>query len=465
MLAAVCVVALVVMVPAAIALQPPREQVGAVLVGVGLLFWLKRLDGWRRLYALSLALLIAGSSSFEAVVSAAFYPRYAALALLVAWTWRAHRADAAPLAQCPPPARGVVWGLYILTVLAAASTAWSYDPTVTIQQAVALGLLSTLVHGLVTRRWVVRERIGGDLRVAYLVLVGAASASIAAQLAGVPEASAFLNERLQGVFSNPNVLGMAVVLAVPLGWGAYLETRRVGYLLGLVPVIYALLLCGSRTAQLAAAAAALWLLLRAAWQPKHTVPALLGAAIVAVLGVIFSGALTRFAAVDLSRFNSVEGGGVLNSRTLAWQAALNLWERKPWLGWGYQAGESLFTDQIGVVGFSFARASVHNSYLQLLLELGVAGAVVLAFLLLMILMGIFRSPLVGANVGAVGVLVAGLVVHMTESAIFGTGQIYPFVYWLAAAAVLLHYPSRPKASRPQKQSAAVTAAERALSRR
>jgi exopolysaccharide production protein ExoQ len=414
----------------------------AGIAAVVVAWWLNRLDGWQRLYVVSLVLLTAAASSFEAAASAAFYLRYAAVGALVGWTWHAHRCDQVPLSSRPGVVRRLVWALHALTVLAAASTAWSFDPAETAQQAVALAMLSALVHLLVTRRWSVPERIAADFRVAYLVLVAAAAVGLVGAQIGIPETGGF-DGRLQGVFANPNLLGITMALAAPLGWGLYRESRRASYLAGLAPVLFSVVESGSRTAQLGVAVAGLWLLLRAAWHPRYVFPLVVGGVAVGVLFYVIAGGLHFLAAVEgLSRFTSNDGGDLLNSRTLAWTAALHLWKQQPWLGYGYQAGEALFIDQLGAAGFFFSRPSVHNSYLQLLLELGVVGAALLVVLLVLVLAAILRSRMSGVNTGVIGVLVAGLAIHMTESAIFGTGQVYPFVYWLAAAAALMRYPVR-----------------------
>ena len=43
----------------------------------------------------------------------------------------------------------------------------------------------------------------------------------------------------------------------------------------------------------------------------------------------------------------------------------------------------------------------------------------------------------GLATGLVPAVVAGLLIQMTESAMFGTGQAYPFIFWPAVAAALV----------------------------
>ncbi len=428
-------------VSTAVAAGVSLGMVVAGAVALGAAVWFLRLEIWQGLYAVTLTALIAGASSSPTVVEAAFYVRYVLVAALVVVTWPADGDRRVRFSELSPPVRSLVVGLYALVTFAAASTAWSYDPVLTGQQAVALGLLAALVHLLVTRRWTDPDRIGADLLVAYVVLVGAASAGLLAKHYELAQATAF-NGRLQGVFSNPNLMGMALALAVPLGWGAYRRTRRPVYLLGLLPVLQSLVLSGSRTAQLGVIAAVLWLAVRAARSPEHTGKVVLGLLTGAGLLYVAADRIGLSGVPGLGRFNSEEGGGLLNGRTMGWSSAIDYWWDRPLQGWGYGAGEALFEDRAGAAGFFFDRPSAHNSYLQLLLELGLLGAVVMMVIFALVIVAAVRSPLVGANIGAVGVLVVGLAVHMTESAAFGTGQVYPFVYWPALAAALLRLPVR-----------------------
>ncbi|MEU1399475.1 hypothetical protein ABZ403_25855, partial [Micromonospora zamorensis] len=48
----------------------------------------------------------------------------------------------------------------------------------------------------------------------------------------------------------------------------------------------------------------------------------------------------------------------------------------------------------------------------------------------------------GADAGLVWLVVTGLLIQVTESAMFGTGQTYPYVFWTVVAAALLHLPKK-----------------------
>lgn len=428
-------VATTLVVGTALTVDLPAWGFPAAAAAVVVALWLARLDGWQRLYALTIVLLLAATGSFPALADAVFYPRYAAVAALVVWTWGTHREGARTLADCPRPARLVVLAMYYLAGLGVVSTLWSYVPSVTLQQSIALGLFAVLVHLLVTHRWVHPARISGDLAVAYVVLATAGVASVAAAVIGIPEATGF-NGRVQGIFSNPNELALVAAIALPLGWAVYGATRRLRYLLPMPVLVVAVLLSETRTAVVAVIVGVLWVALRAVWHPRYTAPVALGAVITGVLLTLTSAG--GVAVQALSRFTSEQGSAsTLGSRTLAWSDAVRLWSDRPLQGWGLQAGEALFTAVQGAPGFSFFRPSVHNSYLQLLLELGLLGAAGMLVLLAVVVGAAARRPLTGMSAGLVALAVAGLAIQVTESAAFGTGQLYPYVYWPCVIALLL----------------------------
>lgn len=398
--------------------------------------WLATLDGWRRLYAVLLLLTVCGASNLDALSVPAYYLRYVAAAALAWWTWRSRSRR-----STSPPTRAssrLSWALWCLALIATASVAWSITRVTTAQQVIALIFLVGLVHSLARYRWVDRsDRITGDLSVAYVVLTGSFVASVLADRLGVPRAHVY-GGRLQGIYSNPNTLGDLIGLAIPLGIGLFLSSRRPIYLVGLIPAVIALAECQTRTAVVAVVTGITWLWVRR----SRTV------ALTRVLGVVFAGALASaviktghlrvpglFGGITL-RFNADTPGGLLNSRTVAWSDALALWGHRPVQGYGFQAGDTLFNQLYGGGLITFSAAPAHNSYVQALLELGLLGTLPLAVILFgTVLPVLFAARVDHAASPFIGVVVAGLAIQLTESAMFGTGQPYPWVFWPALAAL------------------------------
>ncbi|MGN9777931.1 O-antigen ligase family protein [Micromonospora sp. H33] len=136
------------------------------------------------------------------------------------------------------------------------------------------------------------------------------------------------------------------------------------------------------------------------------------------------------------RFITPDGSDVLTHRPVAWQLTTDLLGARPAEGYGYAVTGSLFEAIRQSDFFDFPVNSVHNSYLQWLLELGVVGGPALLLVVAVCLWAVIRGRLAGIGAGLVWLVVAGLLVQTMESAMFGTGQPYPYVFWLGVAAVL-----------------------------
>jgi len=144
---------------------------------------------------------------------------------------------------------------------------------------------------------------------------------------------------------------------------------------------------------------------------------------------------------SLSRFGKLEGGDVLNARGDIWEAASRHILQQP-IGYGWKASSTFFESMQDLADVGLK--TVHNSYLQFILELGVIGLIPLAYLVWSLLALAWRGNAHGIGAGLVGVVTAGIIVQLTESAMFGTGQGYPYIVWFAVAGALATYVPKPK---------------------
>lgn len=419
----------------------------AGLIAAGLaLWWLSRLDWWQRFYAATLLLMMGAVSTVAPLMAVAEYGRYAAAGALLGVTWLTTR-KTLPVIRTRLHSR-VLGMLWIVVLIAALSILWSVDKTQSALQTVALAILVGLIHLLSTRRWTDRAKMVEDFRVAFDVLTLQFFACLAAWALHLPNAYAFGGTadtagRFQGVFNNPNMLALLAAISIPLGIGLFNERRTLWRLAIIVVPCSVLILTESRTSQIAAAIAIIWMVLRsgAVNIAKFAYVSILGFLILLASGIDLLG--TTF-----SRFGSLEGGDLLNTRGDAWGSAIELVQIQP-LGYGWQAGRELFESLQGSADFTFTRTSVHNSYLQFILELGIMGILPLAYLTFALLWTAVAGKTRGLESGFVGVITAGLIVQITESAIFGTGQPYPYVFWFAMAGALTVY--RQAARRESKR--------------
>jgi O-antigen ligase len=394
------------------------------------------LDWWQRAYALTLILMLSATSTLDTLVAIASFGRYAAVALLVAVTWlTTRRVEPAYNSKLHKRMIGALW---VTAGIAALSILWSTDRLQCALQVVALIMLISLVQLLSTRRWTDRAVMVQDFCVVSAILTVAFVGCLAAIPLDLPNTVAFGGTadtvgRFQGIFNNPNMLALLTAIAIPLGCGLIKEGNRLLGIAGVLSAAAALMLTESRTAIIATVVAIGWLFLRAgalsAARFAYTT-SIVGATLLALSYNPFGTAL--------SRFGELEGGDALNTRGIAWSATIDLVRQDP-LGYGWQEGRQLFESLHGTVDFTFARPYVHNSYLQLLLELGVLGLLPLLYLAFGFVLLATNGRLHGVEWGLVGVVTAGAIVQIAESAMFGTGQAYPYVFWLAVAGALVVY--------------------------
>lgn len=419
-----------------LAVQSLALALGCLAV-MGLLAALAGLDGWQRLWVLLLLLLFGATSSQPEVVDAVYYPKFAAGLLLAFWTWN----SATTSVRLNTQTRAVVFlvsGLWLACLVSLLSALWSVDRVTTLLQATALGTLAWLVHGVLTRRWQVPGRVARDLGVASLTLATMFALGIVAEIVGVvPAIPGVVDPRFRGLFNNPQALGITAALVLPLLWALWRAERRLSYGLALVPTAISLVLCESRTAQVALLAGIVWVLVRERGLRTKAAVSLAAATclvfLASALGVVRMASFTDL----FARFGAAEGGDLLNTRTIAWNDAIQQWLLRPVEGYGYGAGPTLFDSLRSAGSTVFGSDVVHNSYIQWLLELGLLGLLPLAAVLGACAVVVLKGRLDQLGVGLVAAVVAGLLVNVTESAMFGTGQVYPYLFWLAVAGALV----------------------------
>ena len=177
---------------------------------------------------------------------------------------------------------------------------------------------------------------------------------------------------------NANDLGLTLALSIPIIF--YLLTRKKGIawaalLWGLLSlVIAAILLTGSRGSLLAVGAGALMLPFMMARMPaaKRIVCVCLAIAVVTACVVLAPGGVGERYQGILAEMR----GGTLTHRTLIWTAGLDVFRLHPLAGAG-----------AGAYGAAVVRAIdvpyvAHNTFLSVLVELGIVGVLVLGGLLL-----------------------------------------------------------------------------------
>lgn len=414
----------------------------AVMLGAGITIGLSQLipGWWRRAYILTILAMGAGASHISGIVQIGSLAKMGALGLLVLATFLTTRNTQGEWGSRLH--KFTIISLWITAALATASIVWSEARTETVVQVATFVAFVYILHRTSITRWQDRNILAGDIGAAYwsafaLLLVGAVLAA-----GGFPEAVSSFSGRHQGIFNNPNLLGMiaAITTAIGIGWATHKRSLIVWVSLT-IPVSQ-VILSESRTAIIATAAAIIWALLRSG--VKSII-------VIAYAGVTLT--LTVMAAnwqpegERFERFTATEGTGLLNSRTLAWGDVLNYVASNPF-GVGWSATTATLSN-FRMDGIGSGLSSIHNSYLQIIYELGWIGIIPVVLIVLALLRAILTKGS-GLTTGLSAAALTGAIIQFTESAIFGVGQPYPYLFWFAVVAATI-YPAVSRQNREEQE--------------
>jgi O-antigen ligase len=364
-----------------------------------------------------------------------------------------------------------------LVVLALVSAAWSVDGTLTIGRGATLLVLFVtafaIAYGAGGRERQVEQILLAILAaVTVVAVVGAIELFVRPDLARVP-ATTGSPLRFNGLGGNPNTMAMLMALGLPLAVWAAAETRALGARVAagaVVVLLYASVVAsGSRGALVAGVAGALTAALAALPAlTRRRVAVVCGAAVAMLLGGL---GLMQVPAPASSNpvisnrivppvpepFSPLEAQTELpleneigyptpgqpqrirglwdsSGRADAWRGAIRQAAQRPLLGFGFGTEERTFVDRY----YFHYSDRVENAYLGTLLQLGVAGLLVLLALLGSLLFGAWRAvrgcrgPTRRVAGAAAGVVVAGLVLAVGQSYLTSVGSPATVPFWLSA---------------------------------
>jgi hypothetical protein len=308
-------------------------------------------------------------------------------------------------------------------VLAAASALYSSDPSLTVQRTISLALLYL---GVFWTMWSYADLIG-DLKIANTLLHVAAIVFLAGVANVLLADSATIASRYRGVLVNPNAIGMLAIVFLPLAIAKWVRERSVWMTALTALIVVSVVLSGSRNGVMTASVAIVFMMFRVrAWK---------AALLIASLGTVIYLSMPETpvnmgrAATTLSRLVSGETMALAGGRVEAWEAAIPIIRTKIFLGHGFGTEETIFR------GMSFMihrGAYVHNSYLGLTYQLGLAGSLLLFTPLLWLLFrrGVARRRPSIQTAAYEAVLFGGLVASFFESWIYSAGNAFAFPFWI-----------------------------------
>lgn len=405
-------------------------QIFLALIFFGILLGVfKIIDGlWRRTFVLTILAMTAGASHIAALAQIGSLAKILALAALIVVTAATTKSSSQVWASRLH--RRTIGTLWLLVVLAGISIVWSESRFESLTQVATFAGFVYLLQRVSGTRWTNRAVMLGDLGLTYWTLVSVLSAGIALALVGFPEAISSFSGRWQGLFNNPNLLGMMAALTTSLGVGWALHKRSWIVWMSVIVPISQVMLSESRTAMIATATSLLWVFIRG--KAKYVVVAAYSAVLVIVGARAFGVELNS---ESFNRFTAMEGGDLLNSRTSGWADAINYVSGHP-LGIGWAATTDVLASY-RTAGIGAGLSSVHNSYLQVIYELGWLGVIPVALVAVILIRVSFMRSDSGIAAGLIAMVLSGTIIQFTESAIFGVGQPYPYVFWFAVLACIL----------------------------
>jgi len=417
------------------------------------------------LLAATVFVFAAGTSAVNSVRDVAQTLRWAMLLALLA--------AAAPWGlRWAQSVRGRVSGV-LLVGFALLSTAWSVDPPLTLGRGVAFGVLLTTVGllgaGLVSRPDG-RRRVGFALLAGALAVMVASLALLAVDPDGaVQDATSATRARLHGLAENPNGLAMVAALGLPLAVAlltAATTHRARAVLAGGALVLFGgLVAANSRAGYLAAGAGlvSVLLLVPGERRARLVLAGVVAATFVLGMGLGQLGAKgpqfaervpTSDPANPLAPYPDLvcvglppddvgqppcgetgvaTGSAALSSgRTDVWRGALGQVAERPLVGYGFGTENQVFIDR-----YTFFQGDyVENSYLGMLLQLGVVGLGLLLTTVAAALLGVrdlrqLAPAERAAAAGLVGVAVAGVVMANYQSYLTSVGSIGALTVWAA----------------------------------
>lgn len=381
-----------------------------------------------RILALIASILALSAVSFAPgpVSDAAFLGRFPPLILLLITTVIHRQSDPTGWKYLASAAKAFILGFISLGVLAAILSPFSITPGESLAQSLLLSLLVAIMSSHMLTRWGNPRFVNQDFRIIFWTCTALVGASAVIGF-GTPG-------RLAGLFNNPNALGLVAAMSFALGAGLW-DSKK-SWLVGLAMManFSVVLLSESRTALVATFAGIVFVGLK---KFRGTIRPLVAVLTCGVGSVIICMVLLlgRLPLPEVARrFGEDAEGGLLNTREDAWRFALELWTGRPWIGYGYRSGEHAFEMYRSMS--TFGRDLVHNSYLQMLLEMGVIGSIPLLVVLVILVSALFRLSMSGMVTGTAMLVVIGLIMSLSESALFGVGHVISWLVWLAAGATV-----------------------------
>jgi O-antigen ligase len=238
--------------------------------------------------------------------------------------------------------------------------------------------------------------------------------------------------RFRGLFSKAGAMGAASGLLV--GLAAIAIKNRAAKLLIMAPGVICLALTQSRSYWIATFISG-WI---AAWvyYPRFRqwiMASVVGVALTATAIVAFDVSVDTSGIHAFARLDSVTN---LTGRTELWQSAYRGWSEKPWLGYGFTLGGLGLNGDRPVSADAdptqFSRQTLHNGYIQSLMDSGLIGFIFYALTLLIAVGRVLRNDSARNYPEVLYALLFLSIANGGESVVYSGSVFQSLAFWVFA---------------------------------
>jgi exopolysaccharide production protein ExoQ len=306
--------------------------------------------------------------------------------------------------------------------LAFLSASYSIDSDLTIYRSITLLIMYLAIFRVI---WAITD-LAGEERIISIIVFSAIIIYLLgfASLVVIP-GHAFMQGRYNGILENPNAVGGLTAIVFPLLFGRLILYRKRLYYAMVGLALVSLLLCGQRSGIGVTVATTFYVI----WRSRAKGRLYVGFFVILIVSLVLYKMGTQSISETIVRPETLETGA---GRDIIWKLMQGYIEKRPYLGHGFGT-EDLLHGIYGVLpkAYGFRGEYASNAYIGLTAQLGYFGSILFFVPLIILFLKNFFSRY-GSDLTTVtlnAVLLAGLMLCLTESWIYSMGNILALPFW------------------------------------
>jgi len=315
---------------------------------------------------------------------------------------------------------GFRWPLIVFCLLSVLSALWSLDPDETIQRAVSFVLVICIA-----------AQAGVDLKGRSFALAWAPVVALISVLGWLGLLEAASGTRAASVFANPNYFGLVSMACGLVALPELMRRRSLTWLFLTGGCMAGVVASQSRSAGVAVAVGVLVLVRSTGLVEKS------GRRTAARLLLWTAVLLITVGLIELVQDRGLES----SQRTVLWSDAVEIINDRPIVGFGFGTTEQATAERLSVDRYS-SGSRVHNSWLDLAIQIGVVGLIALAWALWVVALSPSRR-VSRFDAAARPLLIGCLVAATFESWFSSAGSAVPLIFWTGFMTLAIKETSSP----------------------